>query len=819
MLASYNWIKEFTPTNLSVEELGHMLTMAGGEIEGIESSGVDLNGVVTARIVSKGPHPNADKLSLCRVVTSEEEGSEELTIVCGASNMESGDKVALARHGARLPGGVKIKRGKIRGERSEGMLCSEVELGLASESGGIMILPEDTPLGLDFNDTLPEGDAIFDIGVTPNRSDLLSIRGIARDVSAITSTPFSDIEAAVIEGGAPIGDHISAAIDDKELCSRYSLRVIEGIKVGPPPPEVATRLEAHGIRSINNIVDVTNYVMLEFGQPLHAFDLDKVEGGSLSVRGARDGETIKTLDGEVQTLEEGMAVIADASGPVAVAGVMGGAGTEVSESTTSIALESAWFAPRSVRRTAKRLSLGSESSYRFERTTDIESVTKALDRAAAMIADLAGGVVAGGLIDIYPEEYRGNEVRARFDRIRRILGLEISNEKIKEIICRLGLAITEENDTGLTVIPPGRRPDIAIEEDIIEEVVRIFGYDSIPADMPTSLVTPATETKGQRLCREVKSLMMGAGFTEVVNYSFVSDELDKMVAPMRGRTVEDEGVRLLNPISEEGVVMRRSLLPSLLENLKTNIALKAGSVKIFEYRPTYHGLKGHGNKGERGGGGEAVQPLERWTLGGLIYGPMREGSWAGGGGDVDFADLRGLIDYLLEGLEITGNITVKSTDSDLYHPGKSGTIKVGKNVIATIGELHPRIGGDLDISSGVYIFEVDIATLLGIYGKCKKYIPLSKFPEITRDIAFLIDHSVPWQKIFNSIKSLDTKLVEKVELFDVYCGKNIPKGKRSLAVKVVFRHSERTLKAEEVESLFDNVSKTLEEDFGAEVRR
>src|SRR3990172_4707233 len=521
MLFSYNWLKEFTDTALTPAELSLKLTMAGIEVEDIIPEKPRTSGVVTALILSIKKHPNADRLTLCEVLTP----SGRYPIVCGAANMKEGDRVALALDGANIAGGITVKRKEIRGVASEGMMCSKEELCLKGEKEGIMILPDDTPLGKDINELISPADSILSVSITPNRPDCMSVLGLAREISAITGEAFRDKKTALAEKGAGTGKRISITVEDKNLCRRYAARVIEGVKVKESPQWLRERIASHGVRSVNNIVDAANYVMLERGQPLHAFYLDMVNGNTLIIRGAKEGETIETIDGKKRELKEGMLVISDLKGPQAIAGIMGGKLSEVTEKTSTILLESAWFDPISVRRTGKTLGLSSDSSYRFERGVDMEGVDKALDYVSGIISQLSeGAAVLKDRVDIYPERHVPKTVPFRVKRGEALLGIKLKEAEVKKIFERLNMTVAGGGEKGrLFATPPSYRVDINIEEDLVEEVARLKGYENIPQTLPAAAIGCGKKPGRISIMRKTAGDFLAAsGFFEVINYSFVS---------------------------------------------------------------------------------------------------------------------------------------------------------------------------------------------------------------------------------------------------------------------------------------------------------
>ncbi len=799
MLFSYNWLKEYLPDIPPAHELAKALTMSGTEIESVAQVGSTLSNVVTAEVVTREKHPNADRLSLCSVRTDD----AVYSIVCGASNMKPGDRVVLALTGAELPGGIKIKRSKIRGVESQGMMCSEVELGLKDTSDGIMILPEDTPLGADINTVLGLGDFMMEAGITPNRADLLSVRGLAREISAVTGAAFTDkagllATASESAGGSEAEGLATISIEEEAPCSRYFGRVIEGVKVGPSPDAIRRRLEGHGIRSVNNVVDATNLILLEMGQPLHAFDLDRIEGAALDVRFAGPGEAIDTLDGKTRALDTDILVIADAKGPVAVAGVMGGGRTEVRDSTTRILLEAAHFDPSAVRRASKRLGLSTDSSYRFERGVDPGSTASALDAAAALIKTVAGGAIARGLLEIGPGVSAARPIRFRTKRASDVLGVDIGVLEASAIFIKLGIKVEVEEGGVIMATPPSYRNDLKDEIDLLEEAARIYGYDKMPATLALAELAPSNPGRHTSVKKVAREVLVNAGFFEVVNYSFVSGRLFAMVSDNI-----DSGVRVKNPITEDQVLMRPSLLPSLLENLKANLLKKNEDVDIFEIAPVFL-------PGEK-------LPNERWRLSILMHSGRYAKSWNNTEEWVDFYDMKGLAGKLFDGLGIK-DVEFRGSVHRLMHPGKTADMIVGAKVVGSLGALHPDLTLEYGLRREALLLDIDIDLLIESVGDGGSYKPLPRFPESSRDIAFIVDVKHTYGEIISLIERLDEKLIERVELFDVYCGKNIPAGKRSLAVRIVYRSSERTLTAGDVDAIHTKAIEALVAGFGAEVR-
>ena len=800
MLYSYNWLKEYIEDLPPPRELAEALTMTGTEVESVADLSSEIKGVVVAEILSVEPHPNADKLTVCSVRTDR----ETYGIVCGAANMKSGDRVALALDGAVLPGGIKLKKAKIRGVTSQGMMCSEVELGLAESSEGIMILSRDAPLGADIPEALGLKDFIMDIGVTPNRADILSIRGLAREAAAVTGKGLREKEFKVAESDRAARDIIKVAIEADAPCRRYAARVVEGLIVGPSPDHIKTRLESHGLRPVNNVVDITNYVLLELGHPLHAFDLDKVHERSVRVRLAEEGEGLETIDNRTRTLRKGMLVIADPKAPLAVAGVMGGKSTEVTEETRNILIESAWFEPTSIRKTSRALSLSSDSSYRFERGADIENVVRALDMAASMMADIAGGSPARGIVDVYPKKFEPLEIRFRIKRAEELLGVGLEESRVVEAFGSLGITAGPAEDGEMTVRVPSFRVDLKEEADLVEEVARLYGYENIPTTLPEASLSPGRPTALTEIRKKISGALVGSGFSEVVNYSFVSRD-----AYLLAGGQDPGGVVIVNPLTEEQVVMRCSLMPSLLENLRKNLLKKTGEVRVFEVAPVFLPFPG-----ER-------LPREDWRVTGLMYGHRWDPSWNLPSEPLDYYDIKGVVETLLEAIGIIGGLgtmPVGDEQKKIFHPGKSASCTLGGKPLGVFGEIHPDLSKHFDLKGPAYLFELSIEPLIEAWRVVRRFKRPPRFPSSERDVAFVVNVDIPYGEIINSIELLDTKLIEKVDLFDVYYGSGIPEGKRSLALRITYRSPERTLKQAEVDRIHSRVTDELTSKFGAVLR-
>lgn len=792
MIVTYNWLKEFVDFDLSSDALSDLLTMIGLEVEGVRPIGADFDEVVVAVVREKLQHPNADKLSLCQV----DSGKEILTIVCGAQNFNEGDTVALAQIGAVLPGDFRIKRSKIRGSESFGMLCSEKELGLAEESDGIMLLPAGLPLGKPVFEALGLKDVIFEIGLTPNRADCLSVIGIAREIAAVLGKKVKYPSYEVREQGPPIQEMATIRIEDADLCPRYMARYISGCTIGPSPAWMVTRLNAVGIRSINNVVDITNYVLLEYGHPLHAFDHQLLAGGTVIVRRAEEGERFVTLDGQERVLTCNDLTIRDADKAIALAGVMGGENSEISDSTTNILLESAYFAPSAIRRTARRLGMHTEASHRFERGADVSVLCRALDRAASLMAEFAGGTIASGSIDVYPEVLLPRTIPFRLDRVERILGIELSAEAVTKIFHDLEFAVECPEPGILQVTVPTFRVDLEREIDLIEEVARLNGYENIPVTMPNVRTFSDRPTRHQALERQLRNLFVAHGLSEVITYSFINPTVFDGIL-LAENDARRKTIGILNPLTEEQSVMRTTLLPGLLETTARNTSFRQLNVQVFEMRRIYLPKE------------EGELPHEPVYAAGILTGLRDPECWNRSRDSIDFYDVKGLLENIFETLCIS-KISFEARELDLYyHPGKACNVYVGKELVGSFGEIHPTVQENFAVEKPLYYFELNFEKLVSLSNEIISVSPPPRFPETFRDIAMLVQDATETGAVLDCIRGNKIKEIENAELFDLYKGKGIPDGHKSIAVRVRYRSSERTLTDEEVNRLHERVVQNL----------
>jgi phenylalanyl-tRNA synthetase beta chain len=801
MKFTLNWLKDYIDFDLSPEELSHKLTMAGLEVEDVIYQGKGLENVIAAQITELAPHPDAEKLSLCKVT----DGENTYPIVCGANNMKAGDKVALAKIGAKLPPGpkfeegLKIKKAKIRGEVSEGMLCAENELGLGEESDGIIILPESANVGNAIVDELGINDVIFEVGITPNRPDCLSVIGVAREVAALTGNTVKHPDSKIAEDGEALNNIAKVELLDPEKCPRYSCRVIKNVQIGPSPAWLKRRLEASDIRSINNDVDITNFVLLEFGQPLHAFDYDLLEDHKIVVRAAENGETITTLDNIERKLTDSDLLICDGKRPIALAGVMGGANTEVSENTTNVLLESAYFDPTTVRKTSKSTGLRSESSYRFERGIDPNGVTNALNRAAELIRELGGGEIAKGLIDEYPTTIEPAEVKISLDRANKFLGTNINSDGLIKIANGLEFENLGSDKNDFTFRIPTFRVDITREIDLIEELARLYGYDNIPTTLPAVRMKSDNVNINKLVQDKFKEVLISTGFNEVINYSFEDHELLSLIN-------KTQALRILNPLTTESSAMRTSLIPGLLKNAVLNLNHQEQDLRLFEIGKVYIPIE------------DKELPNEIRKIAATATGTRMPEFW--GKKEFDFFDFKSILEKGFESLMIWDDVVFQDAQEiEFLHPGKSARLVIDDKDIGYVGELHPNLSEKLDLSKGLYIMEIDLDKIASLSRKKKKiFRPLPKFPSVRRDIALIVDESIPVGGILDEIGKSGSSLIEHAAIFDVYTGDHVEEGKKSVAVSLRLRATDKTLTEEEINKVQEKTLKKLGLALGAELR-
>jgi len=802
MLVGLKWLRDYIDVELTPEEIAAKLTMAGLEVESIDRITPGFSGVVVAKILSVKSHPNADKLSLCEVST----GDRTYPVVCGAKNIKAGDVVPLAKVGATIPGGYTIKSSKLRGELSEGMLCSEEELGIGEDATGIMMLSDNLTLGEDLAAALDLEDTALDISITPNRSDCLSMIGIAREIAAMTGETIRYPDIEFEEGKEDTDSQTSVDILDPGLCPRYTARLITNIEIKPSPAWMRIRLESAGLRAINNVVDVTNFVMMEYGQPLHAFDFRSLEEGRIVVRGATEGEEFISLDEKPRTLSANTLMICDGVKPVAIAGIMGGLDSEVEEDTKDVLLESAYFNPSSIRKSARSMGMSTDAAFRFERGIDPEGSVRALNRAAQLIADLSGGSICRGYIDEYPRKIKtARNIPLRPERVNTVLGTQISAEEIKDILESLEMEVTDNGESGYLVTPPTFRVDIAREVDLTEEIARIHGYGNIPSSLPALAVGTETSSDKRLLAKHIRTIFNGYGYSEVINYSFTTPAS----ADALGLTADDTGrkvIQLKDPLSEDMSVMRTGLAYGLLETMRKNISAGNYDLRIFEIGTVYTDI------------GEEL-PMENEKMGALVTGSRYDGLWHYSDGvQADFYDLKGCLENLFDVLRIRDIRFESGCDLPFLHPGRSCSITSDGTVIGFLGDVHPEVLERMDIRRKAVIFELDLQSVALLPREELIYRDIPKFPSVSRDVAFVVDETLEGQSIVNLVLEEKENLLECTDIFDVYTGKGVPGGMKSLAVRFTYRSAEKTLTDSEVDMVHDRLVEKIARHTGAKIR-
>lgn len=791
MKFSEAWLREWVNPKINREKLGDTLTMAGLEVEELARVAAEFSGIVIGQVVHTEKHPEADKLTLCEVNVGEE---KNLRIVCGANNVKAGMKVPVAMIGAILPDKKTIVPTKIRGADSEGMLCSASELGLAETSEGLFELAQDAPIGKDLNDYLQLNDYTIDLSITPNRGDCLSIKGVAREVSALTKTALNTISHPHI---APtINDVLTVEVEDKTACPHYVGRVIRDVKADAQTPlYMKERLRRSGIRSISPIVDVTNYVMLELGQPMHAFDLNTLVKG-IKVRQSKQGEKIALLDGSEKELNAETLVIADHEKPVAIAGVMGGLDSSVTLLTKDIFLESAHFSSPVVAQQRQYYNLSSDSAYRFERGVDPTIQTEAIERATQLILEIAGGK-AGPLVEIVSKEFlpKLQTITLPTKKITQVLGIVIDDKTIGKILDLLKFSYQHEEDTWIVRVPPYRF-DMTVPEDVIEEIARLYGYDNIPTHVIRAELQASTNKESARDLQGLRQILTNQDFQQVISYSFVDKELQKQLDP------NETARELVNPITADMTVMRTNLWPGLINVLRYNKSRQQHRIRLFEIGTCFIT--------------QDEKLLQVPRLGGLISGLAANEQWGISGREVDFYDLKGHIQNILSASFSRDDITFKPESHPALHPGQSASVHYGDKKIGHFGAIHPVIAQNLDITGRIFLFEIDLGLLQD--KPITSMREISKFPEIRRDIALLVNQAIPAKDIQDTIKRTAGDWLKDVFIFDVYQGKGITPGLKSIALALILQHPTRTLVDDEVADLMERVITSLKGQLGAELR-
>ena len=806
MKASLQWMNEYVPLDLNrpAKELADELTQAGIPVEEVLSMDPGLKKIYTGKIVEITKHPDADKLQVCQVQCLSEDG-EEITkqIVTAATNVAVGQIVPVAYHKSRLADGTEIKKGKLRGVVSEGMFCSVAEFGISSdlvrpeEAQGIYIFPEGTPIGLDIKEALMLDDTVYEFELTANRADCFSMVGLSREFGIMTNQKALFPVIMVNENGESIEGKASVAIEAHDLCTRFTSRLVTNVTIEPSPLWMQNRLRNSGIRPINNVVDVTNYVMLELGQPMHAYDYDCVADHTLIARRAKAGETLTTLDGNERELNESMLIIADTKGPIGVAGVMGGLTSEVTDKTTNVLFEAAVFNGPSIRRTSKALGMRSEASGRFERGVNHKYTAYAIDRAAQLLQQICPSCkVSVGVIDVYPEPVEQRTVTFTAEQINDYLGTSIEKDRMVDILTKLEFGITESGDT-IEALVPTWRDDVTVMPDIAEEVARIVSYDNIAPTIPVAILSSGGMTPKKALTKEVTHYLAHAGLSQIITFSFMhKDGLTNMMLPEGDNRYT--AIPILNPISEEFPYMRTTLVPAVIEAAKRNIAQQNKDLWLFEtanvYEPKSLPL--------------TEVPHERPMACGIMMGKVTEAAWNQAQRDTDFYDVKGVVDGLLAKLGLT-QYNIQPSSESYYHPGVSAHYTVNGVTIANYGELHPQVVKNFDLSGKVYMFEIDLEAVLSITVPPFRYQSFSKFPGTSRDLAIVAPVSVTSGDIVALIKEHGGEYLESVSIFDVYEGEHIEAGYRSLAYNLQFRSMEGTLNDEDIDGAIQAIIDAL----------
>ena len=799
MLISLNWLKQYIDLDgIEINEMENALTMIGQEVEKIDIVGGNLDKVVVAHLEEVKKHPNADSLTLCKV----NNGKEILQIVCGATNHKTGDKVALAQVGARLKEDFTIKKGKIRGEESNGMLCSEDELGIGSDKDGIIILPEDAPVGVPFKDYLGINDTVFELEITPNRPDCLSHIGIARELSAYYGKelkyPETEIKSEISE---KTSDNVKVSIEDSNLSRRYVTRILKNVTVKESPKWLKERIEAVGLRSINNIVDVSNFILMEMNHPNHVFDLDKIGGNEIKVKSVVKGDKLVTLDEQERELEDGDIVICDSKKILALGGVMGGLDSEVTDNTKNILLEVAHFNSQNVRKTSRRLTLSSDSSYRFERGIDVEDSIKVINRLANLIQEVAGGEILNGYVDVYPVPHENKVAELNFERLNRFVGKVIPREKVIEILRNLEIDVKDNGET-LTLTAPSYRGDLELEQDYFEEVIRMYGFDNIENILPRVDINKNSTLDTTKLTDRVKTICASVGLKEVINYSFIpKDALQKL--KFTGVS-EDKLIDISNPITEDFVTMRPTLLYSLIKNAKDNMNRNVSNIRFFEVSRTF----------------EKAEELakEDIKVGIILAGENDKTLWNPKPVHYDFYDLKGIVEEIFSKLKFQ-SFSIKRSVQTEFHPGRSADVFVGKEYIGSFGEIHPDVLENFGLNKKtVLVAEFNIELIKKYINKPFVYQGIVKYPAVPRDLALVMNENILVGDVLKTIEKIDKK-VEKVELFDIYQGIGVEPGKKSVAISILLRDDSKTLEEKEINDIIDKILAKMKKDYMAELRQ
>lgn len=813
MKASIEWLKEYADINVPAKELADILTMTGSKVETIEEQGGDIQNVVVGKILEIKPHEDSDHM----VVTKVDVGNGEiLQIVTGANNIHENDIVPIAKDGAKLPGGIEIKTSKLRGVESCGMMCSVGELGLDIHNypnqieNGIMILSSEVnekigknselenKLGVDIKEVLGINQTIIDFEITPNRPDCFSIEGLGRETAVSLNETFKNPRKNLDEMNVSDKDNIeglTVEITAPDLCYRYIARVVKNVKIAPSPEWMVKRLNACGVRSINNIVDITNYVMLELGQPMHAFDINSIEGKHITVRRAKKDEKIITLDDQERILDENMLVIADSKKPVAIAGVMGGQNSEIENNTQTVVFESAVFYGGSVRKTARAVGLRTEASSRYEKGLSQENALRAINRAVELVEQIGAGEAIEGKIDVYPTKQKVNKIPLNVERINSLIGTNLSKQEMIDTLEKLDIKV--ENDT---VIAPYFRQDVEQLADVAEEVLRFYGYDKLGTTLVNAETTLGGKNKEQTIQDKVSNLLVNLGLSEICTFGFISEkDLAKCNISSENEYAK-EAVHIQNPLSEDYNIMKTTSVPTMMQMLQNNNNYKNKNVKLFDLSRTYQNKNDAISKGEL--------PLENNIL---TIGMYSESE--------DFYTLKGLVENVLEVAGLSRYDVRKEVNNKMYHPGRCANMNVGNDIVATFGEANPLLTRNYDISQRILLAEINLDKITKYARNNKKYAPITKFPAVERDISMVVDENVEVGEIEKIIQKKAKKTLEEAKLFDVYRSEKLGQNKKSVAYSLKFREADRTLKDEEINSIMTEIISELEKTLGAELRK
>lgn len=793
MLVPLKWLKDYVDINIDAVSFGDAMTMSGSKVEAIEEMGKEIENVVVGKILKVERHPDADKL----VITQIDIGSETIQIVTGASNIKEGDYIPVALSGSSLPGGIKIKKGKLRGIESNGMLCSAQELGIPLENlppellDGIYILDQEYPLGKDIKDVLGLNDAVVEFEITNNRPDCLSMIGIAREAAATLGLKLKYPEINVSENDEHLSDYVNIEVRNGDLCPRYTARVVKNVKIQASPGWMQDRLLKAGVRPINNIVDITNYVMLEMGQPMHAFDLEKLAGRKIIVRNAVAGEEITTLDEIERKLDESMLVIADQDRAIAIAGIMGSSNSEIDENTKTLVFEGATFEQVNVRLSSKRLGLRTEASSRFEKGVDSELAIKALERACDLVQILGAGEIVGGKLDIYSKPKQSRQISFDTDRARSFIGADISTEKMKEYLEALEFTV----DSNFTVTIPTFRNDVEGQADIIEEITRIYGYENIPSKLMDTTFTQGGKSYKQKLIDRAKDVLAAQGLFEVFTYSFVSPGVFNKIN-LKAENPLRNAIKLINPLGEDQSIMRTTIIPNIMEVIARNYNRKIEAGQFFELSKVY-----------------LTEALPLTDLA-----DERDLLTLGMYGNVDFFDIKGIVENLMEEFNIK-NYRILSSNHDSFHPGRTAELIINNKRIGWLGEVHPDVLDNYGMSNRVYVAELNFDEIILQSKADIKYRALPKYPAVSRDIAVVVDEEITAGQIEEIIRNKGGKTVEDVKLFDIYRGSQIEKGYKSMAYAITYRSDEKTLTEEEISKVHNKILNSLANQVGAALRQ